>query len=213
MSTVNCQLSILSPMTKLPQDFYLREDVIKISKDLLGKYVFTNIDGRLTAGMIVETEAYMAPEDKASHAYNFRKTSRTEIFYKDGGLAYVYLCYGMHYLFNVITNTRETPHAVLIRAIEPLEGIEVMLERRGKAELNFGLTAGPGSLSKALGITALCNGLDLTGDQIWLEDKNKIILEENIIKSPRVGVAYAQEYASKPWRFRIKDNPWTSKAK
>jgi DNA-3-methyladenine glycosylase len=197
----------------LPKEFYLRDDVIQISKELLGKFLFTKINGKLTGGMIVETEAYRAPEDKASHAYNFRRTSRTEIFYNDGGLSYVYLCYGIHHLFNIITNTKEIPHAVLVRAIEPVEGIETMLKRRGKKELSSELTAGPGSMSMALGITTSHNGLDLTGKTIWLEERGVIIPEKQIIKSPRVGVAYAKEYASKPWRFRIKGNEWTSKAK
>jgi DNA-3-methyladenine glycosylase len=200
-------------MAKLPKEFYLREDVIQISKDLLGKYLFTKIDGKLTGGMIVETEAYMAPEDKASHAVNNRRTPRTEIFFQEGGVSYVYLCYGIHYLFNIVTNEKDTPHAVLIRAIEPIEGIETMLSRRRKTKATYDLTAGPGSLSMALGITSKHNGLDLLGKTIWVEDKGIEIIEKNIIKSPRVGVSYAQEYASKPWRFRIKDNPWCSKAK
>ncbi|MBX9851465.1 MAG: DNA-3-methyladenine glycosylase [Cytophagaceae bacterium] len=200
-------------MSKLPREFYLREDVIQISKDLLGKFLFTRINGKTTAGMIVETEAYMAPDDKASHAYGSRRTPRTEPFYKDGGISYVYLCYGIHYLFNIVTNYKNIPHAILIRAIEPKEGTETMLKRRRKTRVSYGLTAGPGSLSLALGITTKHNGLDLAGDMIWLEDKGIVIPEKEIIKSPRVGVAYAEEYAAKPWRFRIKDNPWTSKAK
>lgn len=200
-------------MAKLPKEFYTREDVIGISKELLGKYLFTKIDGKLTGGMIVETEAYMAPEDKASHAYNNRRTSRTETFFREGGVSYVYLCYGIHHLFNIITHDEHTPHAVLIRAIEPTTGLDRMLERRRKTKASFDLTAGPGSLSMALGITTRHNGLDLCGPAIWLEDKSINIPEKDIIKSPRVGVAYAQEYASKPWRFRVKDNPWTSKAK
>jgi DNA-3-methyladenine glycosylase len=200
-------------MSKLPKDFYLRDNVIQISKDLLGKFLFTRIDGKVTGGMIVETEAYRAPEDKASHAYNHRKTSRTEVFYNDGGLAYIYLCYGIHYLFNIITNTKENPHAVLIRAIEPKEGIETMLHRRKKTKPDHSLTAGPGSLSMALGITTKHNDTDLLGNTIWVEDQGIIIPEKEIIKSPRVGIAYAEEYAPKPWRFRVKGNPWTSKAK
>ena len=200
-------------MSKLPKEFYLREDVIQISKELLGKFLFTKINGKITGGMIVETEAYMAPEDKASHAYNYRRTNRTETFYKDGGIAYVYLCYGIHNLFNIVTNFKDVPHAILIRAIEPREGIETMLKRRRKTKPTYDLTAGPGSLSLALGITVKHNGLDLAGDMIWVEERDILIPEKEIIKSPRVGVAYAEEYANKPWRFRIKDNPWTSKAK
>jgi len=198
---------------KLPKEFYIRDNVVQIAKELLGKFLFTKIDNQLTGGMIVETEAYMAPDDKASHAYNYRKTARTEVFYNDGGLSYVYLCYGIHHLFNVITNTHEHPHAILIRAIEPLEGIDVMLIRRNKSKLGNDLTNGPGSMSQALGITTKHNATGLTGDLIWLEDRGVVIPDKKNIKSPRVGIDYAEEWVDKPWRFRIKDNPWTSKAK
>ncbi len=198
---------------KLSKAFYTREDVIAISKELLGKYLVTCIDGKLTSGMIVETEAYLGVEDKASHAYGNRKTKRTEPFYKEGGITYVYMCYGIHYLFNVITNKIDIPHAVLIRALEPSEGIDIMLERRRKVKLKPELTAGPGALSVALGITANHNETDLLGNEIWVEDRGVVVKNNEIIASPRVGVAYAKEYALKPWRFRIKDNPYTSKAR
>jgi DNA-3-methyladenine glycosylase len=198
---------------KLQKEFYLRDNVVQIAKELLGKFLFTKIDNQLTGGIIVETEAYMAPDDKASHAYNHRKTARTEIFYNDGGLSYVYLCYGIHHLFNVITNTHEHPHAILIRAIEPIEGVDVMLLRRKKSKLGYDLTSGPGSASQALGITTKHNAIDLTGKLIWIEDRGIVVPERQIIKSPRVGIDYAEEWVDKPWRFRIKDNPWTSKAK
>ena len=201
-------------MAKLTKSFFLRDDVVQISKELLGKYIYTNIEGVVTAGMIVETEAYMAPEDKASHAFGNRKTPRTELFYKEGGIAYVYLCYGIHYLFNIVTNEVNIPHAILIRAIEPKEGIEAMLLRRRKTKPSYNLTAGPGSLSMALGINAKQNGVSVTSSSsIWLEDKGIKLKEDKVIASPRVGIDYAEEYIDKPWRFRIKDNPWTSKAK
>jgi DNA-3-methyladenine glycosylase len=200
-------------MPKLPKKFYTREDVIQISKDLLGKFIYTNIDGKVTGGMIVETEAYLGAEDKASHAFGNRKTIRTEPFYKEGGIAYVYLCYGIHYLFNIITNKKDAPHAVLIRAIEPTEGIETMLHRRRMTKPLYNLTAGPGAMSMALGITTKHNEINLQSNTIWLEDKGIKISEENIIESPRVGVAYAKEDALKPWRFRVKGSLWTSKAK
>jgi DNA-3-methyladenine glycosylase len=200
-------------MSRLPKKFYTREDVIQISKDLLGKFLYTNIDGKFTGGMIVETEAYHGAEDKASHAFGNKKTPRTEPFYEEGGISYVYLCYGIHYLFNIITNKKDIPHAVLIRAIEPTEGIEQMLHRRRMTKPLYNLTAGPGAMSMALGITTKHNAIDLRGNQIWLEDQNIKIAEENIIASPRVGVAYAKEYALKPWRFRVKGSLWTSKAK
>lgn len=200
-------------MSKLPQKFYTREDVIQISKELLGKFIYTDIDGKVTGGMIVETEAYQGAEDKASHAFGNRKTPRTEPFYKEGGISYVYLCYGIHYLFNVITNQKNIPHAILIRAIEPTEGIETMLHRRRMTRPLYNLAAGPGAMSMALGITIKHNAVNLQGKTIWLEDKGVKIEEKDIIASPRVGVAYAKEYASKPWRFRVKGNLWTSKAK
>jgi DNA-3-methyladenine glycosylase len=200
-------------MSILSKDFYLREDVVRISKELLGKFLYTNIDGKLTGGMIVETEAYHGPEDKASHAFNNKRTPRTENFFHEGGVSYVYLCYGIHYLFNVITNKKDIPHAILIRAIEPTEGIDIMLERRKKTKAGPDLTAGPGSLTMALGINSKHNDLSLLGNTIWLEDKQIEFKKNEIIASPRVGIDYAEEWAIKPWRFRVKDNPWTSKAK
>ncbi|MFL5727942.1 MAG: DNA-3-methyladenine glycosylase [Cytophagaceae bacterium] len=200
-------------MPKLPRKFYTGEDVIQISKELLGKFLYTNIDGKFTGGMIVETEAYYGEKDKASHAFGNKRTPRTEPFFKEGGISYVYLCYGIHYLFNIITNKKDIPHAILIRAIEPTEGLEYMLHRRRMSKPLYNLTAGPGAMSMALGITTKHNALDLLGNDIWLEDKGIKIEEKNIVASPRVGVAYAKEYALKPWRFRIAGNPWTSKAK
>ncbi len=163
--------------------------------------------------MIVETEAYKGISDKASHAYNGRFTERTQIMYKEGGAAYIYLCYGIHHLFNVVTNVEGTPHAVLIRAIEPIEGIDTMLKRRKKKQLDYTLTSGPGSLSEALGIHYSHSGISLYENKIWIADEGIKINRNNIIASPRVGVAYAKEDALLPYRFRIKANPWTSKAK
>lgn len=196
---------------KLPKEFYLREDVLKISKELLGKFLYTDIEGKITGGMITETEAYMAPEDKASHAYGGRRTNRTEIFYAQGGISYVYLCYGIHYLFNVVTNKNEIPHAILIRAVEPVEGIDVMLTRRNKIKVEPSLSCGPGAMSQALGINKSHNNLDLLGDVIWIEDHGIQIAGKDILKGPRIGVDYAAEYAKKPWRFGIKGNKWVSR--
>lgn len=198
---------------KLTTDFYLQENVLQISEELLGKVLFTKINGKICSGMIVETEAYMGITDKASHAYGGRFTERTKTMYEKGGIAYVYLCYGIHHLFNIVTNAKTIPHAVLIRAIEPLEGIDMMLKRRKKQQLEYTLTSGPGSLSEAMGIHYSHSGISLIKDQIWIEDQGIKIKQENIIASPRVGVAYAKEDALLPYRFRIKDNPWTSKAK
>ncbi len=196
---------------KLSKEFYLRDDVLTISKELLGKYLFTFFEGKLTGGMITETEAYRAPEDKASHAYGGRRTDRTEIFYSEGGVSYVYLCYGIHNLFNVVTNKNGIPHAILIRALEPIEGMEYMLQRRRKTIISPLLTCGPGSMSQAMGIERKHNKLDLQGNEIWIEDRGVIIPERNILKGPRIGVDYAAEYASKPWRFGVKGSKWVSK--
>lgn len=194
---------------KLSESFYLRENVQQISIDLLGKVLVTCIDGQYTAGIITETEAYQAPEDKASHAFNNRKTPRTEIFYNKGGIGYVYLCYGIHYLFNVVTNKTDVPHAILIRSVEPLEGIDVMMLRRKKKKLDKTLTAGPGALSQALGITKLHNKISLAGDTVWIEDRE--IKVKSIVSTTRIGIDYAAEYKDKPWRYYIEGNIWVSK--
>jgi DNA-3-methyladenine glycosylase len=197
-------------MDKLDISFYQQEDVVKIAKQLLGKRLVTQLDGVRTSGIITETEAYAGAVDKASHAWNNRRTKRTEVMYMPGGLAYVYLCYGIHYLFNVITGLADVPHAVLIRAIEPVDGIDMMKARYGKTPPLF--TAGPGSLSKALGINSFLNGESLTGNKVWLEDANDIP-EQKILTGSRVGVSYAGDDAYLPYRFSIKDNKWVSKGK
>lgn len=191
-------------MAKLPLEYYLQEDVVFLSKDLLGKILVTHIGGIITAGTIIETEAYRAPDDKASHAYGFRRTKRNEVMYKAGGVCYVYRCYGIHALFNVITNKSEMPHGILIRAIAPLEGIETMLQRRGKTKVDRTLTSGPGTVSQALGIDTCHNGISLIESTIWIEDRHIAVPEENVIIGPRVGIDYAGEDALLPWRFRMK---------
>ena len=191
-------------MTKLNKDFYLRTDVVQISKDLLGKYLFTKIDNKITAGIITETEAYAGITDKASHAYNNRRTARTEIMFAKGGISYVYLCYGIHHLFNVVTNVEDVPHAVLIRAVKPIEGIEAILKRRNSTEIHSRISGGPGTVSQALGIKTLHTGLDLTGTKIWIEDKGIKVNEKDIFKGTRIGVDYAGEDAKLPYRFIVK---------
>jgi DNA-3-methyladenine glycosylase len=198
---------------KLPLSFYTRPDVVQVARDLIGKYLFTRVDGILTGGRIVETEAYRGENDMACHAHGGKRTPRTEIMYHTGGVAYVYLIYGMYALFNVITNTAGKADAVLIRAIEPLEGIPEMLLRRQHARLSPKLTAGPGVLTRALGIQTAHYGTPLTGDLIWLEDRQEVIPEDQLIASPRVGVGYAGADAHHPWRFRLRGSPWTSPAK
>ena len=186
---------------KLAQDFYSRDDVVAISRDLLGKVLCTNIDGNLTSAAITETEAYAGITDKASHAYGDRRTRRTEPIYGPGGHAYVYLCYGIHHLFNVVTNVAGIPHAVLIRAGKPLDGIDAMLVRRNKSTVDKSFLAGPGSTAKALGITTALTGVSLESDAVWIEDRNLTIGEASIQVGPRIGIDYAEEDAELPYRF------------
>ncbi|MBL7717216.1 MAG: DNA-3-methyladenine glycosylase [Flavipsychrobacter sp.] len=198
---------------KLRESFYTRKDVLQVAHDLLGKVLVTRFNGVLTSGMIVETEAYAGEGDKASHASGGRRTARTEVMYARGGTAYVYLCYGIHHLFNVVTNAENVPHAVLIRGIEPLEGINDMLERRGKERLSSSLTAGPGALSRALGIHTAHSGTSLLGEELYIEDRGIKIAPADIVAGTRVGVAYAQEDALLPYRFSVKGNKYVSKGK
>lgn len=189
---------------KLPLSFYRRTDVVRIAKELLGKYLFTSIDGIFTGGIITETEAYNGIIDRASHAYGGRRTTRTEIMYGDGGIAYVYLCYGIHSLFNVVTNKKETPHAVLIRSIKPVEGIDQMRIRRRRPGISDSeLCLGPGTVSQALGIHYSDTGKSLIGNEIWIEDRKLKIPDSKIICGPRIGVDYAGKDALLPYRFTV----------
>ena len=198
---------------KLDQQFYEQDDVVAISKNLLGKYLFTHIGGVLTGGMIVETEAYNGRCDKACHAYNNKRTNRTSIMYEPGGKAYVYLCYGIHHLFNVTTNINDKADAILVRAIEPTVGLETMQQRRKMMAVAPRLTAGPGVVSQALGISREQYGESLLGDVVWIEDRNVAIPDSNIASGKRIGVDYAGEDALLPWRFHIKNNEWVSNIK
>lgn len=198
---------------KLPLPYYQNNDVIFLARDLLGKVLFTRINDEITAGIIVETEAYFGVQDKASHAYGGRRTNRTETLYSHGGVSYVYLCYGIHYLFNVVTSVRDEPHAVLIRAIEPLIGKEIMELRRNMPADKAAITAGPGSAAKALGIDYSFNKKELTGDEIWIEDHGIRYAPDEIVAAPRIGVAYAREDALLPWRFFVKNNKYVSRHK
>ena len=190
-------------MSKLPLSYYRHHDVLFLSKDLLGKYLITHIDGELTGGMILETEAYRGFEDRASHAYGSRKTARNAVMYESGGVCYIYRCYGIHALFNIVTHLADIPHAILIRAIYPEIGIPTMLKRRRKKTLDRALSGGPGTLTQALGIDTIHNGLSLNGSTIWLEDKGIKIPAKEILTGPRVGIDYAGEDALLPWRFRF----------
>lgn len=195
---------------KLPATFFEQKNVVKIARELLGKVLFTKIDGIVTGGMIVETEAYSWKE-KGCHAFGGRKTARNEIMFSDGGYAYVYLCYGMHNLFNVVTNTKGTAEAVLIRAVEPVAGLEEMKARRGELKNPYHITSGPGKLTKALGIDRTFNGKYLRDTEVWIEDLGIIVKNKDILASKRIGIDYAGEDANLPWRFTIKDNKWVSK--
>lgn len=195
---------------KLNEDFYQGTDVVKIARELLGKVLFTRIDGVITGGTIVETEAYSWKE-RGCHAYGARKTARNEVMFRPGGFAYVYMCYGIHYLFNVVTNREDTPEAVLIRALEPLAGVDHMMKRRIFPESNFHLTSGPGKLTKALGIGRSFNGKYLLDDEIWIEDSGMKLAKSKIAASERIGIGYAGRDARLPWRFSVKGNAWVSK--
>lgn len=195
----------------LPREFYTRPNVVQIAKELLGKVLYTSFNHEITAGIIVETEAYEGVTDKASHAYNNRRTGRTEIMYTEGGTTYVYLCYGIHSLFNIVTSVKDNPHAVLIRGIEPLHGIEIMKKRVGKNLLEPKNGIGPGNISKLLGIKVIHSGLDLCMDlpgerKIWVQDEGISVMVGEIKTGPRIGIQYAAEDAFLPFRFQ-----WTGK--
>lgn len=199
-------------MVKLNASFYEDNNVLRVAQRLLGKLLVTQIDGVRTSGRIVETEAYVGITDRASHAWNNRRTARTEVAYAPGGVAYVYLCYGIHHLFNVVTNLKDVPHVVLVRALEPVEGIDHMMARCNKIKLDTTLTGGPGSLSKALGITTALTGESLLGNKLWIEDAPNLP-KSAIEVGTRVGVAYAMEDAYLPYRYSVKGNKWVSKGK
>jgi DNA-3-methyladenine glycosylase len=191
---------------------FLSEDVLGIARLLLGKSLVTNIDGKICGGIIAETEAYRAPDDRACHAFGNKITPRTQTMFAHGGTAYIYLCYGIHHLFNVVTGPEGKAHAVLIRALIPQEGIDWMLDRRGLKNLNYRLTRGPGALSAALGIHTKMNGANILASDsaIKILDTGFILSEESIGISTRIGVTYAGESASLPWRFYLKNCPWVS---
>src|SRR5438128_352784 len=196
---------------KLPREFYTRTDVLEVARDLLGtKLVVPARNGACVAGLIVETEAYRGPEDRASHAYGGRRTNRTETMYRVGGTAYVYFVYGMYDQFNVVTNVEDVPHAVLVRALEPAEGIELMRARR-HGRLDHGLANGPGKLCVALGIDRTLDRADLLGDRVWIEEGRGGIQASAISAGPRIGIDYAEGWVDRPWRFWIGGNPFVSR--
>jgi DNA-3-methyladenine glycosylase len=196
--------------TVLNRSFYDRPDVVKIAKELLGKIIVTMFDGQFTAGRIVETEAYKGVVDKASHAYGGRRTARTEVMFGNPGTAYVYLCYGIHHLFNVVTNKAGTPHAVLVRAVEPVHGTEIMLDRTRKRIPDNTLTRGPGNVSKALGIYTTHTGMDLIESDLCIVEDQFEVKRSAIGITTRIGVDYAGPDALLPYRFIVKGNPYVS---
>lgn len=186
---------------RLPQSFFEHEDVVDLAKKLLGKRIVTKFDGVITSGIITETEAYAGVVDRASHAYGGRLTERTKTMYESGGVSYVYLCYGIHHLFNFVTNKKGIPHAILLRAIQPEKGIKYMLQRRNKTKVDKTLCGGPGTVSQALGITTKNNGELLSGKKIWVEETEIVVKPEDITAGPRIGVDYAGKDAKLPYRF------------
>lgn len=188
-------------MQRLPATYYRGDDVVAIGRDLLGKVLCSRIGNEVTKAVILETEAYAGVGDRASHAYGGRRTKRTEPMYRAGGIAYVYLCYGIHHLFNVVTGPKDTPHAVLVRAGQPLVGVPVMLARRGKARADPSLLKGPGSLAKGLGIRTELSGETLAGRRIWIEDHGIAATDAMVDVGPRIGIDYAGEDVARPYRF------------
>lgn len=197
-------------MKKVPLSFYNRKDVVQIARELLGKIIVTNFNGMITSGRIVETEAYVGIIDKASHSFAGKRTARNEHMYCAAGTAYIYICYGMHQMFNIVTNEKEIPDAVLIRSVEPLKGIDIMLKRTNKKTLDKTLTRGPGNVGKALGISKEYSGLFLLDEKIYLLNDNYKIENENIRISKRIGVESAGRDALLPYRFYLKGNRYVS---
>lgn len=197
-------------MKKLSRKFYTRPDTLQIARDLIGKVlVVPTADGRRVSGMIVETEAYLGAIDKAAHSYKNRRTKRTETMFSIGGTVYIFFVYGMYFQFNVVVGEKDSPPAILIRGIEPIDGVEVMRERRG-AMKDKNLTSGPGKLCIAFGVDNTFNGADLLSEKVWLEEF-KTFSDAEICQGKRIGIDYAEEFAEKPWRFWLKDNYFVSR--
>ena len=197
-------------MEKLSKNFYRRKDVLQIARELIGKVLVTNINGVKASGMIVEVEAYAGVEDKASHAYNNKRTKRNEMMYAGAGVTYIYLCYGLHNMVNVVTNEEGVPHAILIRALEPMQGIESMLQRTGKQVADYSLTRGPGNVAKAMGISMAHNGFSLSSKEINICSSSFSLDENSIAQSPRIGIDYAGDCKLLPYRFFVKENKYVS---
>lgn len=196
-------------MQKLNKDFYLQKDVASIAKALLGKVIITKFNKQYTSARIVETEAYAGIVDKASHAWNGRRTQRTKIMFGEGGTAYVYLCYGIHHMFNIVTNDINVPDAVLVRGVQPLQGVDVMLQRFNKSKQDTAIGRGPGNVGKALGIFTMHTGLSLSGNDFFIADDGTS--NHEVMVSKRIGVDYAGAHAQWLYRFFVKDHPQVTK--
>ncbi len=210
MPFANCSLRSANTMSKkLKPSFYRGDDVVKIAKSLLGKFLVSDLPEGITSGKIVETEAYSWME-RGCHAFNHKKTNRNAAMFENGGVSYVYLCYGVHELFNIVTNQKGIAEAVLIRALEPIDGLDIMMKRYQTINSKR-ITSGPGKLARALGITRNHNLEDLTGSTVWIEDRNVIIKPNQINTSARIGMNFKGKDAVLPWRFTINGNTWVSK--
>jgi len=194
----------------LPQEYYLNTNTLFLAKDILGKKLCTHINGNYTAGIIVETEAYCGTNDMACHGRHGHRTPRNKTLFAQGGVFYVYICYGIHHLLNIVTHNENEPHAILIRALMPIEGIEIMLDRRKKSKVDYTITKGPGALTQALGITSYYDAIPCNSDTIWLENTAITYKDEDIFNGPRVGVSNCGNDAILPYRYYIKHNKWVS---
>lgn len=198
---------MLTP-SPLPRDFYARP-VLRVARECIGKLLVHRTPDGLAVGRIVETEAYRGPEDRAAHSYNGRRTPRTEVMFGPPGYAYVFFVYGMHYQFNIVTTSEGAPHAVLVRAVEPLFGVEQMSARRKLPATSHDLSNGPGKLCQAFGIGKADYGADLCGKRLFLADGPRV----KAAQSPRIGIDYAEEWAEKPWRFYDPKSRYVSRAR
>ncbi|HEY0897145.1 MAG TPA: DNA-3-methyladenine glycosylase [Sphingobacteriaceae bacterium] len=198
-------------MAVLPPGYYLNEDVVGVARDLIGKFLFVRTEGVLTGGIIVETEAYRGPDDTGAHSYNHRRTARNDIMYSAGGVVYMYICYGIHDMLNIVTGPAHCAHAILIRAIQPTVGLDVMRERRKVRHEDPRLCRGPGALAKALALKKVHNGSSLQGPEIWIEDQGPAIPEDTIIAGPRIGLNIPEPYKSIPWRFYVRGSSFVSR--
>jgi DNA-3-methyladenine glycosylase len=193
----------------IKKDFYCRDSLI-VARDLLGKLLVHESPEGVTAGKIVETEAYKGPEDKAAHSFGNKRTPRTETMYGPKGHSYIYLIYGLYYCINVTSGAFEgKPEATLIRALEPVKGIDLMIKRRKQTGQLVNISSGPGRLCIAMGLTKIHNGLDMSQPPLYITEGQSVDLQD-ITQAPRIGVDYAAEHKDLPWRFYIKNNPYVS---